>query len=115
MNNEAHTRWIAHLHDIFEQHLDDAGLDNEQLARALQLSERTLYRRVRALTGTSPTQYLREYRLERARTMMMDGKLQTVKEIAYAVGFLNGGYFIKQYQQQFAETPLETLKKAGWR
>ena len=106
---------LERLNELIETYLQHPDLDNAQLAAHLHLSERNFYRRLRALTNDSPTQYVRNYRLDRVRALVAAGDYRTVNELAHAVGFVNVGHFIRHYRERFGETPLESLRRHGWR
>ncbi|MEM1118820.1 MAG: helix-turn-helix domain-containing protein [Bacteroidota bacterium] len=115
MSMQGSKDWLQRLNAIIEQQLDDPSLNNLQLAQALTVSERHLFRKVKALTGMSPQKYLNQYRLQRALRHLETGTYRTVKETSFAVGFRSTSYFIRQFERQFGKKPLQVLQDAGWR
>lgn len=107
--------WLKRLDLIIEGNIADTSLNNERLATELVISERHLFRRVRKLTGLSPQKYLRQYRLQRAMQYLHNGRYKKVKEVAFAVGYVNTSYFISQFEKEFGVKPLKVLQEAGWR
>lgn len=85
--------------------LPDAHCTPVRLAEAAHLSERTLYRRLRKLTGLTPAGFLRELRLLRARQLLRSGELTRVGEVAFTVGFVNANHFGRVYAQRFGQPP----------
>jgi len=108
-------KWLNRFHSLIDTNLDDPFFSNQQLAEALAISERHLFRKIKELTGLSPQKYLSQYRLYEAMKYLKNGKYRTVKETSYAVGFRNPSYFIKQFEKEFGKKPLFVLKEAGWR
>ena len=108
-------KWLNRLHLIIDKNLDNPSLDNEQLAEALDISERHLFRKVKYLTALPPQRYLSQYRLHKAMDYLKNGRYKTVKETSFAVGFRNPSYFIKQFEKEFGLKPLQVLQEAGWR
>lgn len=108
-------KWLNRLHLIIDDNLDDPALDNQQLAEALEISERHLSRKIKTLTTLSPQRYLSQYRLHKAMNYLKDGRYKTVKETSFAVGFRNPSYFIRQFEKEFNIRPLQILQEAGWR
>ncbi|MEM0991410.1 MAG: helix-turn-helix domain-containing protein [Bacteroidota bacterium] len=108
-------KWLRRLHNILKNHLADVGFDNQQLAREFELSERHLSRKVKQLTGLSPQKYLRQYRLNSALDYLRNGTYTSVKETSLAIGYVNTSYFIKQFEKEFGQKPLNVLKEFGWR
>ena len=107
--------WLYELDGLINDHLRDPELNNEYLADHFGLSARSLHRRVHRLSGVSPVRYIRNYRLDRAKEMLTRGLFRTVNEAAYAVGYTNVSYFIRQYILRFEKSPLDSLREAGWR
>nr|WP_233507748.1 helix-turn-helix transcriptional regulator [Adhaeribacter pallidiroseus] len=63
-----------------------------------------LYKRLVALTGKAPLEFIRTVRLKRAAQLLSESQL-TVAEVAYEVGFNNPKYFTKYFKQEFKELP----------
>ncbi len=108
-------KWLARLDRIILEHISDVELDNKRLADDMGISERQLFRKIKAMTGKSPQKYLRQNRLEQARQYLEQGRYRTVKETAFAVGYVNASYFTRQFEAEFGTQPYQILKAAGWR
>ncbi|MBI4625823.1 MAG: helix-turn-helix transcriptional regulator [Verrucomicrobia bacterium] len=76
------------------------------LARSVGLSETTLKRGFRQVFGTTVFGYLRERRMERARSLLQSGEA-TVLEAAARVGFSNPSNFAAAFRRQFGLNPKE--------
>ena len=81
-------------------------LKMDELGDELGLSRVQLYRKVKALTGLSPVELLRQMRLQRAHTLLQS-TTKTVGEIAYEVGFGTPGYFSSCFKKQFGIYPTD--------
>ena len=108
-------KWLARLDRIILERISDVELDNKKLAEKMGISERQLFRKVKALVGKSPQKYLRQSRLGQAKQYLEQGRYRTVKETAFAVGYVNGSYFARQFEAEFGAQPYQILKAAGWR
>lgn len=75
------------------------------LANHLNLSERSLYRRVKELTGAPVAGFIREIRLQRAYSLINNKKVKTVSELAYQVGFKSPKHFSRAYKKRFGSFP----------
>ena len=104
--NEFHTRFIAVIHE----HMADSDLSVEDIGEEMCLSRVQLYRKVKALTGKSPVEIIREERLRRGHQLLADSSLN-ISEIAYRVGFSSPSYFTKCYKDLFGKSPT-TMQKA---
>ncbi|MEN0004588.1 MAG: AraC family transcriptional regulator [Bacteroidota bacterium] len=91
-----------------QQHISDPLLSVSKLASAFFMSESTLLRRIKYLTGKTPHQYLKELRLQKARRLLRLGVYATVAEVAQEVGFSNARSFTRSYKQRFGAPPSET-------
>jgi transcriptional regulator GlxA family with amidase domain len=80
--------------------------DNASRLEALALSRIQLYRKLKALTDQSPTDFLRAFRLQRAVDLLA-GSTSTVADVAYAVGFNSLSCFGKCFRERFDCPPSE--------
>lgn len=96
--------FINNFIKAMEMHLSDTQLKIEDLGNEVGLSRVQLYRKVKALTGMTPVEILRETRLKRAMQLLkITGK--TVSEIANEVGFGTPGYFSTCFKKQYGKYP----------
>ncbi len=77
--------------------MDALTLDNQYLAKAMTISERQLYRKIKETIGQSPNQFIRSYRLKKAMEFIESKKYLTVQEVAGRVGYQNVYYFNKVF------------------
>ena len=101
---DASSSFASRLRDVLQTHLSDPQLDVDMIATHMGMSRANLYRKVKSLTGQSAVELIRESRLKRAHTMLMQND-KTVSEIAYAVGFSSPAYFTKCYKEYYGHTP----------
>lgn len=81
-------------------------LSLDEMAASVNMSKRNFCRQFRQLTGTSPLQYLQNFRIERASKLLQDTNL-SISQIAVECGFCDGNYFCKQFQKLRHKTPGE--------
>lgn len=103
--NEFYDRFISIIHT----HLSDSELSVEDIGEEMCLSRVQLYRKVKALTGKSPVEIIREERLRRGHQLLTDSSLN-ISEIAYRVGFSSPSYFTKCYKDMFGKSPTTVQK-----
>lgn len=89
-----------------QKHLSDPDFGAERLSGSFNLSRRQFHRKVLALTGHTPGQLIRIFRLKKAKQMIESGTA-SISEIAYEVGFNNLSYFSKCFFEQFGKLPSE--------
>lgn len=101
------------LHRATQAVLDNVkerGFGVRELASALNVTEKTLGRRLKKSQGLAPVAFIRSIRLSYARDLILQRQYDTVVEIADASGFANASHFAKFFRQEFKETPSATLK-----
>lgn len=103
--NEFLSKFLASINN----HLADSDLSVEDIGDEMCLSRVQLYRKVKALTGKSPVEIIREERLRRGHQLLADSSL-TISEIAYRVGFSSPSYFTKCYKDMFGKSPTDVQK-----
>lgn len=99
-------QFLEKLRRIAEQEIDNDSLNVEDLARHMTMSRSQLHRKVSALTGQSASEFLRNYRLDRAMEMLR-AQAGNVGEIAWKVGFGNSKYFSTAFKERFGISPSE--------
>lgn len=78
--------------------------DIDKLCKALAMSRSQIYRKIKALTGYSTTQFIRRIRLKHALKMLTNTE-RTISEIAYATGFNNLSFFSRSFSKVYGKTP----------
>jgi len=94
------------LNAVIREKMSNSALKMDELGEAVGLSRVQLYRRVKAITGMTPVELLRQMRLQQGY-MLLATTTKTVQEIAYEVGFGTPGYFSKCFKQQYGKYPME--------
>ena len=101
--------FISRFKKVVEERMTDSELSVETIGSELGLSRVQLYRKVKALTGSSPVDLLRKARLNKAQQLLQATDL-SVSEIAYQVGFTSPSYFTKCYKDEYGKVPGESRK-----
>jgi signal transduction histidine kinase/DNA-binding response OmpR family regulator len=105
-------RFLRKCLALVEAHLTDEGFGVDILAREIGMSPTQLYRKLRALTGQVPNEFIRSLRLKRAAELLTR-RMGNVAEVAYEVGFSNLSYFAKCFREKYGVSPSEFLQKEG--
>jgi len=93
-----------------EENISRSDLSVEELAQNMGMSRVHLYKKLSALTGKSPIEFIRLLRLKRATQYLVESQL-TIAEIAYKLGFNNPKYFSKYFKDEFGMLPSEYQNK----
>lgn len=105
------SEWLARLEENLQSEIPKFDFKLEQLAELMLVSRRQLGRQVKALTGLTPSEYLLEARLQRARSLLDENQVKTVKELAYVVGLRDAKHFSRQFKTRFGKSPSELLEQ----
>ncbi|MCP5048451.1 MAG: response regulator, partial [bacterium] len=96
--------FIEEFREVVEQNLSDPDLKIDTLCKKLIMSRMSLFRKVEALTGETPKQFIKSYRLQRAAQLLKDN-FGNVTDIALEVGFSSSAYFAKSFKDKYHQTP----------
>jgi signal transduction histidine kinase/DNA-binding response OmpR family regulator len=100
------------LLDIIEAAYENSDFSIEDLSGQVGLSRVHLYRKVKALFDLSPTDFLRNYRLNKA-LLLLKQRQYNVSEIAYMTGFTSPAYFTKCFKALYGASPSEYISKVS--
>ncbi|HYG20265.1 MAG TPA: ATP-binding protein [Ohtaekwangia sp.] len=95
---------------IVETHHSNALFGVEEFTHEVALSRMQLHRKLKSLTGKSPGEFIRQFRLERAKQLLALKGIQ-VSEVAYRVGFNNLSNFTKVFKDFTGHTPSEFMQQ----
>ncbi|NVO10835.1 MAG: response regulator [Bacteroidales bacterium] len=95
---------------IIENHLADAEFSVNDFCDEIGMSKTNVYRKLKALTNQSFTEFMRCIRLKRAASLLVM-KSGNLTEIAYETGFSNLSYFSRSFKEQFGVSPSEYTTK----
>lgn len=107
---------LSSMDDIFlkeavesiNKHLDDPNFDVEAFSKDLNMSTNQAYRKLKALTGQTANEFIRNQRLKTAATLLIQRK-RSISEIIYIVGFTSPSYFTRCFKSYFGCTPKEYI------
>ena len=77
------------------------------LAHEFAVSESTLLRQLKRLTGLSPVQYVQEVRLEEARRLLESRAYNSIAQVAAKVGYEDARSFARSFKQRYGKLPSE--------
>ncbi|MEO0897065.1 MAG: ATP-binding protein [Bacteroidota bacterium] len=107
--NSQESTFLNKLKAYLEDQIDNSELNVEDLASEMAMSKTQLNRKLKAISGKSPAQFIRAFRLERARQLLKDG-YGNVSEVSDAVGFSSVAYFSRIFSEEFNMSPSSWLK-----
>ena len=95
---------------VADQNLSDNNFGIDSFAKEMLVSRSQLHRKIMAITGQPPGEFLRIFRLKKAARMLMEKKL-SITQIAFEVGFNSPSHFTKAFHQLFKCNPSEFAAK----
>lgn len=102
--------FLTKLNTYLEANLTNESLSVESIASEMHLSTSSLYRKVKALSGLSPVDFIRIARLKKAVQLLQTGE-KRINEVAYEVGFSSPAYFSTCFQKQYGKSPSEFMRE----
>ena len=111
--SSADEQFLEKLNEAIYNHLEDAELDVEKLARIITMSRPTLYRKIKAISNLTPNELINITRLKKAAELLASGSYK-MYEIADMVGYNSQNNFGRNFLKQFGMTPSDymSMKKA---
>jgi signal transduction histidine kinase/DNA-binding response OmpR family regulator/predicted negative regulator of RcsB-dependent stress response len=104
--------FLTKLLELLENKYSDPDFSVEELAGDVNMSRMQLHRKTKALTDQSPGEFLRRFRLERAKQLLSVPGTQ-VSEVCFQVGFNNVSHFSKAFKDFTGITPTEFIEAQG--
>lgn len=105
------SRFMGQVNRYVMEHIADSGISVEDIAAAVNVSRSRFFAQIKALTGTTPNEYLRSTRLKVAAELLAAPNDLRVTEICYMVGFTSTSYFAKCFNAQFGMLPGEYMER----
>jgi DNA-binding response OmpR family regulator len=103
-------KFLSKAISIVEEHMQDENLDILMFRHEMNMTRSTLFRKLYALTGQSPTEFIRTIRLKRAASLLKQN-FGNVSQISLEVGFNNLSYFNRSFKKLYGISPMEFAKK----
>jgi len=103
-------QFIRKALDLIEKNISKTDYTVEELSRDLGMSRTLLYKKILALTGKPPLEFIRKLRLQRAAQLLQKSQMN-VSEITYQVGFNDPKYFRKHFKNEFGVLPSKYSEK----
>lgn len=102
--------FLQKFNGIVESNLSSDKVDVGYIADKLCMSNSTLYRKVKALTGLSTNEYIRKIKMQHAEKLLLEGKYN-ISEIAFMVGMNSTVYFRQCFKEEFGVVPSDYVKR----
>lgn len=108
--SEHDNRFIKRLNAIINEHISEPLTDTSELAEMMQISRSSLFRKMKALTGVTPNEYVIIYKLNKSIEILKNEDL-SISEVAYSLGFSSPSHFSNTFKNRFGVSPKNYLQK----
>lgn len=102
--------FLRKINETICENIAESDLSVEFLAEKTALSRVQLFRKFKAITGCTPSEYIKAIRLQHAADILESGK-HSISDVAYMVGFSDPKYFSNCFSEKFGMTPSQYAKK----
>ena len=103
--SKADRAWLEKFETYIRENLASDILDIPSLSETFAMSDSTLLRQLKRLTGLSPKQYLQEVRLNEARLVLESGTSVAITTLAAQVGYKDARSFSRSFKRRFGKSP----------
>ena len=101
--------WLESFETALKKQIPDTGYAIAKMASDIKMSESSLTRQLKRLTGLTPSRYFQELRLNEARQLFEIRNFKTIAEVAYQVGFADATAFNRAFKKRFGKSPSELI------
>jgi signal transduction histidine kinase/DNA-binding response OmpR family regulator/streptogramin lyase len=109
VKHKGHTKeeelWLERFDTFIKENLNNSDLKVSEIAYHFAMSDSTLLRQVKKLTGLSPQKYLQEARLQKALVFIEEEEFSNLSNLSIAVGFSDLASFSRSFKMRFGKSP----------
>lgn len=109
-NTKADEKFLDELQHLITKNIDNPDFDADQLAKAINMSRATFYRKIKAISNLSPAELIQVTRLKKAAVLLAEEK-EKISTIALMVGYNHQSNFTRDFNKHFGVNPSEYLAK----
>lgn len=108
--NSIDNEFLEKAFAVAEKNLSNTEFNSEYFAKEMFLSRSQLHRKILAVIGQAPGEFIRTFRLKKAASLILEKRL-SITQIAFEVGFSSPSHFTKAFRQQFNCLPTEFTER----
>ncbi len=109
ISSQADKKFLDKINEIIHSNIENPEFMTEELAIANNISRSSLHKKLKAISGVTPNDYIKIIKLKKAAELIMNSDYQ-INEVCYMVGFNTPSYFSKCFHDQFGVLPSEFRK-----
>lgn len=104
--SKADEEFLEKLNEVIFDNLKDPALEVEHLAKFMNMSRPTLYRKIKGVSDFTPNELINISRLKKAAELLTEGRFR-INEISEMIGFTSQHHFARSFSKQFQMSPSE--------
>jgi AraC-like DNA-binding protein len=104
-NKDPKDDWIESMQTYIFEQSGKNKLTQTDIAEHFNVSIGSLFKRIKSETGLSPNELITEIRLQKAKRLLEDKQVHSLKHLVLEVGFKHASYFSKRYYERFGSKP----------
>lgn len=101
---------LENIKEIVAENYNNPDFDSNIFSKKTYMNRSQFFKKMKALTNQTPTEYIREYRMNKAVEFLVKEKTP-ISEVNYKVGISSRSYFNKCFKEIYGASPSEFLKK----
>lgn len=101
--------FLERVREIIEENLTNPNFKLSIIYKQVGMGRSKFFDKLKGLTGLSPIDFVKEYRLNKAKSLLLSGKYN-VGEASYQSGFTDASYFSKRFKERFGVSPSKVEK-----
>lgn len=98
-------KFLENLNEVLESIYSNSEIKVSDISEQIAMSDRQFHRKLKSIVDLAPSEYLRHFRLNKAKALLIDGKPSNF--VTYEVGFSSQSYFSRCFKAQFGVSPSE--------
>lgn len=98
--------FLEKLKGLIDKNMDNSDLLIDDLVKEMAVSRTIFFKKLKALTGLGPNEFVKEMRIKRA-AQLLGNRDYNITQISYAVGINGSRYFSKCFKAKYGVTPSE--------
>ena len=106
LDNELNDHFVKKAVEVIHNNMQNLDFDKESFAMEMHVSGSLLYKKIKALTGLSPIEFIKSIRLNRALELLQSHKY-TITEVSELCGYSSISYFSTVFKKYFGKSPTE--------
>ena len=106
LDNELNDKFLKRMIEVVDTNMDNTQFSKNDFASAMNVSPSLLYKKIKALTDQSPTDFIKAIRLNHAQELLHTKKY-TITEVSELCGFASVGYFSTVFRKYFGKPPTQ--------